>query len=230
MKRRLNVLCVIVMLVLCYSVVESVYYMCMGIGLGAKTGMEAAREMKTYDKLEQHNDYRELTNMKYIALIPHSLNGKVEELLCDSVYNEKTGEYVPAVHATMAVSVQTKESIAGKVLSGLLGFIHPVAIIWSIVLFVKIIVAINRSDIFNWRNVRRLRRLGILLIVGFGCSLLAEYLSLCNLREVLSLQNYDLTLSDTVDITTFVLGLTALIVAEVFAIGLKMKEEQELTI
>ena len=134
------------------------------------------------------------------------------------------------MHAMMAVSVKTQEGAVSRVVSGLLDFVQLAAIVWSIVLFVKLIVAINRSDIFNWRNIRRLRRLGVLLIVGFGCSLLVEYLSLCSLREVLSLQNYDLVLSDMVDITTFVLGLTALIVAEVFAIGLKMKEEQELTI
>ena len=37
-------------------------------------------------------------------------------------------------------------------------------------------------------------------------------------------------LSDMVNTTTLVLGISTLIVAEVFAIGLKMKEEQELTI
>ena len=41
---------------------------------------------------------------------------------------------------------------------------------------------------------------------------------------------YELHLSDTVNTTTLVLGISTLIVAEVFAIGLKMKEEQDLTI
>ena len=222
MKRRLNILCVVVMLVLCYSVVESAYYLGMGISLGANTGIEAAQEAK--------DAYNELTNMKYIALMPRSLNCKVKDLLCDSIYNTKTGTYVPAAYSTLAVSVQTEESVGSKILSGLLGFVHLVSIVGAVVFFIKIIVAINRSNIFNWRNVRRLRLLGILLIVGFGCSWLAEYLSLCNLREALSLQNYDLTLTDIVDVTNLVLGLTALIIAEVFAIGLKMKEEQELTI
>jgi len=102
--------------------------------------------------------------------------------------------------------------------------------VWALVLFIRIVVAVNRSDIFNWRNVRRLRRLGILLIVGFVCVLLPEYLSLCSLREVFSLEAYDLTLSDSVKVTNLLLGLIALIVAEIFAIGLKMKEEQDLTI
>ena len=164
MKRRLNIFCVIVMLVLCYSVVESAYYMCMGIGLGAKAGMEAAKEMKDCDHLEQHNDYRALTNMKYIALIPHSLDGKVQELLCDSVYNEKSGEYVPAMHAMMAVSVKTQEGAVSRVVSGLLDFVQLAAIVWSIVLFVKLIVAINRSDIFNWRNIHHIRQYQIIVL------------------------------------------------------------------
>lgn len=230
MKRRLNILCVIVMLVLGYSVIESAYYMGMGIGLGAKTGWEAAKEMKSPGKLEQHDGYRELANLKFITLIPHSLGGNVHELLCDSVYNTKTGEYVPVAHASMAVSMKTQEGLLSVVLSGLLSLVHLVAVVWSVVLFVKIIVAINRSDIFNWRNVRRLRRLGVLLAIGFGSSLLTGYMELWHLREVFALQHYDLALSDTVNITTFVISFTALIVAEIFAIGLKMKEEQDLTI
>lgn len=231
MKRRLNILCVIVILVLSYSVLESLYYMGVGATLGVKASVEAVDEMKNNsDTMKPHNNIHELANIKYVAVIPHAIAGKGGELLCDSVYNEKTGKFVSAMYGTMLIGLDTQEGMASKVLYKILGFLNVVAIVWAIVLFIKIIVAINRSDIFNWRNVRRLRRLGGLLVVGFGCSLLSEYLLLCSLRDVLTLSNYDLTLSDIVSITTLVLGLSALIVGEVFAIGLKMKEEQELTI
>lgn len=231
MKRRLNILCVIVMLVLSYSVLESLYYMGIGVSMGVKAGIEMAENMKnTGKKTTRHVSYNELTNMKYVAFMPHALAGKGGELLCDSIYNEKTNEFVPAMYSSMAVGIETQEDVTSKVLSGLSQLLNAIAIVWSIVLFIKIIVAINRSDIFNWRNVRRLRRLGLLLVIGFCCSLLSEYLSLCSLRQVLSLSNYDFILSEMVSTTTLVLGLSALIVAEVFAIGLKMKEEQELTI
>ncbi|WP_373825022.1 DUF2975 domain-containing protein, partial [Bacteroides heparinolyticus] len=96
--------------------------------------------------------------------------------------------------------------------------------------FIRLIISINKSDIFNWRNVRRLRRLGVVLILGF-CSVLAgAYMDLVSVREVFSLRGYDLSLSEMANVTTLVLGLCALIVGEVFAIGLKMKEEQDLTI
>ena len=70
----------------------------------------------------------------------------------------------------------------------------------------------------------------MLIIQEYGCTCLSAYLTLCSLREVFALEHYALDLPDTVNITTLMLGLVALIVAEVFAIGLKMKEEQDLTI
>lgn len=227
MKRRLNILCAIVLLVMCWSVGTSLYYMGLGMVKGVKMGMEAAREVQ-----EGGSDVkiREVHNMKNISLLPKFLGTWEGELFCDSVLNEKTGSYVPAAYAGLMVSVPVEAGIAQKIVSGILGVIFPVAVVWALVLFIRIVVAVNRSDIFNWRNVRRLRRLGILLVVTFVCALLPEYLSLCSLREVFSLKAYDLILPDSVSVTTLLLGLIALIVAEVFAIGLKMKEEQELTI
>lgn len=228
MKRRLNILCAVVLLVLGYSVVETAYYM----GIGMKAGVEASHEIMAGDSLEALNGYRELAGMTYVGLIPRSLNKNkgLKKLFTDSLYNEKSGRYVPVMHAAAVVSVKTEKSVASNVASGVLGFLHPVTIVWAMVLFFKLVVAVNRSHIFNWQNVRRLRRLGLLLIAGFGCSFLSSYLSLCNLREVLVLQNYDLSISDLVSTTILVIGLTALIVAEVFAIGLKLQEEQDLTI
>ena len=88
----------------------------------------------------------------------------------------------------------------------------------------------GQGVIFNWKNVRRLRRLGVLLIIGFVCTFLLAFLSFHNVEKVFSVTGYSLSMADMVHITSLVLGISALIVAEVFAIGLKMKEEQELTI
>lgn len=57
-----------------------------------------------------------------------------------------------------------------------------------------------------------------------------KYLTYRPLSEAFAVDGYELSLSAAIDITLLVLGLCALIVGEVFAIGLKMKEEQELTI
>lgn len=72
--------------------------------------------------------------------------------------------------------------------------------------------------------------LGAALIISFCTALLPAYLTFRSVGNVFSVHGYELHLSDTVNTTTLVLGISTLIVAEVFAIGLKMKEEQDLTI
>ena len=133
-------------------------------------------------------------------------------------------------YGQMIVSVNTQPSVLSRIVSLLILILNYVAIVWAVVLFIRLIVSINKSDIFNWKNVRRLRRLGILLIIGFVCTFLLAFLSFHNVEKVFSVTGYSLSMADMVHITSLVLGISALIVAEVFAIGLKMKEEQELTI
>ncbi|MGI6815120.1 DUF2975 domain-containing protein [Bacteroides sp. KG123] len=225
MKRRLNILCVIVLLVLGYSVFQTSYYFFLGAKLGAESGMEMAKNNEP-DSLE----CRAMTNLKIIDLIPRALSSKGAGFLSDSVYNEKSKTYVPVAYPSLAISVDTHESIAGEVVNVLLPLFNLVFSVWAVVLFVRLIISINKSDIFNWRNVRRLRRLGVVLILSFCCSLASRYLDLISIREVFSLSGYELSLSEAMNSTLPVLGLCALIVGEVFAIGLKMKEEQDLTI
>lgn len=219
MKRRLNILCLIVMLVLGYSVLHAGYY----FFVGAKLGVEAATEKRT----QMHD----VMNAQYINLIPKSLSlGGNGDLFVDSVYNEKSARYVPATYSTLMVSVETHPSTGSKIADKFLLFLQLILYIWAVVLFIRLIISINKSDIFNWRNVRRLRRIGFFLIVAFCCTLVSAYLSLCSVEEVFSIRGYDLSLSDVTDTTVLVLGICSLIVGEIFAIGLKMKEEQDLTI
>lgn len=218
MKRRLNILCVIVLLVLGYSVLEMTYYVGMGIKLGLEKGLDddvAAKEKEA------------LNHLHAVQLMPEDLGGAI---LMDSIYNEKSGEYVPATFGQLLVSVDAHPGTVSRVISTLALMANYVVIIWAVVLFIRLIVSINRSDIFNWKNVRRLRRLGVMLMLSFGCSLLTSFITFYNVKKVFSVPGYQLNMTDTVEITSLVLGISALIVAEVFAIGLRMKEEQELTI
>ena len=89
--------------------------------------------------------------------------------------------------------------------------------------------AINKSDIFNWKNVRRLRWLGVALLLNFISEAVPALMNDYELSSVFSLSGYSMETSiDSVMLV--ILGLVSLIVGEVFAIGLKMKEEQDLTI
>lgn len=64
MKRRLNILCVIVLLVLGYSVLETTYY----VGLGIKAGIEKGFDSKIDAKAKE-----EISNVQVVQLVPKDL-------------------------------------------------------------------------------------------------------------------------------------------------------------
>ena len=94
-----------------------------------------------------------------------------------------------------------------------------VAALVSFISFVRFILNVNRNKVFVWENVNLLRLaacgLMILAVVAAGDELYTG----CSLVEV-----YDHFFD------AFIFGVFNLIVAEVFAVGLKLQEEQDLTI
>ena len=194
------------MLVFCYSVFESAYYFSNAFMAGFRVGMNAEHDKEQLKRTH---------NMKSISLFPDDFVD-----LKDSVYNEKSGKFVPAIYGKLIVSVNTPINLWFKFTS----------MFFSVVFFFKLIVAINKSNIFSWKNVRRLRWLGAILILNFICDALPAYISAYELSDAFSIPGYSLNLSGLVSKLTLTLGLVALIVGEIFAIGLRMKEEQDLTI
>ena len=94
-----------------------------------------------------------------------------------------------------------------------------VAALVSFISFIRFILNVNRNKVFVWENVNLLRLtacgLMILAVVAAGDELYTG----CSMVEVYE-HFFD----------AFIFGVFNLIVAEVFAIGLKLQEEQDLTI
>ena len=94
-----------------------------------------------------------------------------------------------------------------------------VAALVSFISFIRFILNVNHNKVFVWENVKLLRLtacgLMILAVVAAG----DELYSGCSFTEV-----YDHFFD------AFLFGAFNLIISEVFAIGLKLQEEQDLTI
>ena len=94
-----------------------------------------------------------------------------------------------------------------------------VAALVSFISFVRFILNVNRNKVFVWENVNLLRLaacgLMILAVVAAGDELYTG----CSFVEV-----YDHFFD------AFIFGVFNLIISEVFAVGLKLQEEQDLTI
>ncbi len=101
----------------------------------------------------------------------------------------------------------------------LYGFVVIVAAIVSFVCFLRFILNVNQNNVLTGENVNllRLTGVGLLIITVFAlCSTLWEG------------ENLAVALDKNIGLMIF--SVFNMIVAEAFAIGLKLKEEQDLTI
>ena len=101
----------------------------------------------------------------------------------------------------------------------LFAFVVIAAAIVSFVCFLRFILNVNQNNVLTGENVNllRLTSIGLLIITVFVlCSTLWEG------------ENFAVAFDETIGLMIF--SVFNLIVAEAFAIGLKLKEEQELTI
>ena len=92
------------------------------------------------------------------------------------------------------------------------------------------LISVLASIFFSWKNVKFLRKLGVSLILLFICSFTTIMIGNYEAAQVLELKGCEYSNIFAFSEPTFILGFIALLVAEVFAVGLKMKEEQDLTI
>jgi hypothetical protein len=142
------------------------------------------------------------------------------------VYNDKTGAWIPANVERVSVKVEEIRFSAYYMIP--LGLSLMVLIIIACVHFCKLIIAVSKSKIFEWSNVRRLRYIGGILVVLFLFDFMLGVPFLLKAKEYVSLSDY--YLDKEMDVLPLTLGLFLLLVAEIFAKGLRLKEEQELTI
>ena len=89
----------------------------------------------------------------------------------------------------------------------------------SFISFVRFILNVNRNQVFVWENVRLLRWTGWGIVITVVACVFYELFVNVSVATVYT---------EYMDVAVF--GVFSLITSEVFAIGLKLKEEQDLTI
>ena len=104
-------------------------------------------------------------------------------------------------------------------LFGILGLATVGAFILSFACFVRFILNVNRNEVFVWDNVWCLRITAIGL--SFGVLVFSAYTIIEGANVIEAFEE---------DMAILIFAVFNLIVAEAFAVGLKLKKEQDLTI
>lgn len=215
MKRKLNLFCacVLIGIFLSTSMVVSIVIQ------SAISGYEAAHESALKGKK------MEIPNYKMICTLPSNPLVKT-----GSITNAKDMSQVSIKPIISLVEVPKGGSNIAQTATTIFTLILFVVGIFCLIQFFKLIRNINRGDIFSWKNVKFLRKLGWSLILLFICTFSTIMIGNYEAAQVLTLEGCEYSNTFAFSDPSFILGFIALLVAEVFAVGLKLKEEQDLTI
>ena len=233
MKTRLKVLCWLFVAayaaVIVHFVVTNIASELSDFNEGFKAGMESANPRNGDAKKSSMSSL--FFESAYLKLTP-----KIQGSYPDKLINEKTGEVMAAEIERVHLSVRDLPKVpwyltVGNVLAVLLAFLMMGIVIYIPILSFKVIKSIVKNDIFDEKNIRRIRRVGYSLIVVFLIGVYYAIVLKATALQIVSLKDYKIISSlDSDDIFIITLGIVVLIFAEVLKIATQMKEEQDLTV
>ena len=226
MQKRINILSTLLIIVLVLGGMST----CSNESF--KEGYEEGYEMVEKQNTPYERGYeagekagaaiRENLHMRSLRLylVPKDIRAYPEKIL-----NTKTGEEAPMVLHQVGVRLKdTKNPL--QWLTVVLILLALAALIFAIVNLVGFLSAVNSGNIFVKDNERRLRWMAAMFLFWYAAewaNLLLEY---SFIKSSIALENYSITL-DNASICPLVIGITFLLFANIFALGRKMKEDQE---
>lgn len=229
MKKRFNILCVSMFAVI-------ILYVTGGFAYTGVITYKMVSEMMSMSKEELAKSKKNIElfdKEKYtqhaVTMIPTNIFAVKET----TIENTITGEQTPVMPIKTLVFVKgTDKSMTTDIATTVTGVISITASIFFLCYLIRFIRNVRRNEIFEWKNVRMLRRMGLAIIVTFAMSVIAEWLQYAAASEVFSPKGYmtDWYSGISDHILLLGIGIAAIIIGEVFARGLQMREEQELTI
>lgn len=215
MKKRLNIFCACMIAAFLLSVSGNVYLIIEMFINGVEVGMKAAQ-----------GEITEIPQYKMVHVLPTDMMETT-----GTVTNLKDGRQLAVKPITAFIKCPYPHSSHGfEVLQGLIGFIVIIGFVYATVYFAKLMIHINRNIVFDWINVKHLRRVGWSLTGMCVLSFISVWISNHQLAQYIELAGSKLNILVAFSDSTLILGFIALLASEVFAIGLRLKEENELTI
>ena len=236
MKTRLKVLCWLFIAayaaVIVHFVAVNIVSEYSDFRNGFEEGFNARMELENLDGSEvKKNQLSTFIGNVSVKLKPNY------EAYPDKLINEKTGEKMSAEIERVRFSVTNLPQqvpwylIVGNIFALLFAFVMMFIVIYIPVLSFKTIKSIVKNDIFDDKNIRRIRGIGYSLIIVFLFGVYYDFVSKATALHLVRLKDYKIVSSlDSEDIFIITLGIVVLIFAEVLKIATQMKEEQDLTV
>lgn len=223
MKKIINILCIAIISVILASVVLPTYQLGYYFGAGFKEGMQSAKNGSEVSKVLDENTPLALAFAPSIEKITNAP---------DSLLDKSTGEILPITINKASIFVSNEfVPYSYNYVVLICDLLNLVILVILIVKFIRFIININRNVVFERCNVKLLRQLGVMMLsLAFISIAMGVYGEFMVSRLPYELSGYDYSYYWQLPWGNLLIGLVSLLMAQVWAKGIKMREEQELTI
>ena len=219
MKKRLNLYCMLIAVLILVQAGLSIHSMILGFSVGWNT-------VKTEHQAHPRKGYSSIVSLN---IAPDQMNSLTEAKFSDQVSHAGRDAKVWPLKV-MAATPGPTNSLVSSLIVILSSIAEAVFAVMLIVHFMKFILNVNRQRVFEHDNIRHLRWVGGLLLFFGILETMEAMIDTFQASQFIHFSHYQILYSQTIETSTIVCGLVTLLLAEAFAIGLKMKEDAELTI
>ena len=233
MNVRLKIICVLFGIAYFYflgmSVIQDIPDFTRGFKAGFKAGAEDGANIGRGFDRETHKPDPATT----LSFTVKPVSG--ESSFPNTVLNLKTGESMQNEFSNFRVKIDRAPLPSWlKIARALFLLIAVFPLLFTIVFIpvqiYKVIRSIVKDNIFEPRNIKRLRWIGYCLLFIFVVLMLFGFISTVEARTLIHLEDYRIVFRIEEEYYWLLFGLVTLMFAELLKISHSMKEEQELTI
>lgn len=220
MKTKINIICALIISLIIASALAHLF----AVGAGFGYGWTSVQE-------ENEKSSGLLPYPSVLMLEPEKPNGfQFETKLTNSEYAKL--QPTSALLYLPENCYDIKEHLFALTLGSVVfPLFYGIAAIWAIILFLKLVFNVNKDYIFEHRNVKLMRRISALLIVGGFCTIAGEIITALSAHGISHLvEGVEISPVREIPWLPILLGLISLLLAEIWNRAIVMKEEQALTI
>ncbi|MCC8187149.1 MAG: DUF2975 domain-containing protein [Bacteroides sp.] len=124
---------------------------------------------------------------------------------------------------------KSRSGIIWNLLEGFLGFFLAIAILCSMVCFVRILWSVRKKKIFIRQNVYRMRIISYTLIIYILFLGVSDFFACQSTMQFFDMPGYRMS-TYKFPLGSLLIGLLIAVVTEIYAQGVRMEEEQDLTV
>ena len=229
MQKKINILSTLLVIVLILGGVStcttrsSLQQMKEGWEEGYEEGYSAGQGMSSYEKgYSAGLEFKEKANMRKVSLhlVPKDYREFTEEIL-----NTETGTMEQM--SLRDVQIGYKSDSAGFNWVYLVLFlVVAFYFLFFISLLFRFIVSIKAGEIFDRDNEKLLRWMAVLFFIWYVVDWAMVYSEYHVAKSMIALEDYYISM-DRPSLYPLVIGIIFLLFAQIFAMGRKMKEDQE---